>query len=118
EYTMPQILSVFLVPKGKAYNEGYDVLEVQAAIGAELSILDAIALQSVFQTRLVELMLATLTSTAKTARKMQNRTKRKAAIRTIRQVRRSVRNGAGLDRSMLLRSLPVALGKRFIAEML
>ncbi|MBQ0153943.1 MAG: hypothetical protein KBS70_04060, partial [Bacteroidales bacterium] len=42
EYTMPQILSVFLVPKGKAYNEGYDVLEVQAAIGAELSILDAI----------------------------------------------------------------------------
>lgn len=117
EYTLAQILSVFLVPAGKQYNEGYDVLEVQDAISAELSILDAIALQSVFQTRLVELMLATLTSSAKIARMMQNRTKRRTARKIIRQARRSVRNGAGCDRLMLLRSLPVALGMRYIAAM-
>lgn len=30
--TIPQLLSVFLVPEGKAYNEGYDVAEVQEAV--------------------------------------------------------------------------------------
>ena len=30
--TIPQLLSVFLVPEGMAYNEGYDVAEVQEAV--------------------------------------------------------------------------------------
>lgn len=57
-----ELLSVFLVPEGKAYNDGYDVLEVQAAIRADLSVLDALALSAFFLRRFARSTRATITS--------------------------------------------------------
>lgn len=57
-----ELLSVFLVPEGKAYNDGYDVLEVQAALRADLSVLDALALSAFFLTRFARSIRATITS--------------------------------------------------------
>lgn len=45
---LTQIISVFLIPKGKKYCEGYDVIEVQKAIEENMSIVDAISLSAFF----------------------------------------------------------------------
>lgn len=36
---LPRLLSIFIVPKGKQYNVGYDLKDLQEAIGANLSFL-------------------------------------------------------------------------------
>lgn len=43
-----EFLSVLLVPKGKRYNEGYDILEVQKAIREEMSVSDGISIAGFF----------------------------------------------------------------------
>lgn len=48
EKNLVQILSVFLVPKGKEYNEGYDVIEVQKAIRDNLSVSEVLSLSAFF----------------------------------------------------------------------
>lgn len=45
---LSQIISVFLIPKGKKYCEGYDVLDVQKTIEENMSILDALSLSAFF----------------------------------------------------------------------
>lgn len=37
----PKVLSVFLVPQGKNYNEGYDITDLQKQIEGQMSIVDA-----------------------------------------------------------------------------
>ena len=48
EHNIPQILSVFLIPKGCKYNEGYDIVEVQAAIRQNMSVADALGMAAFF----------------------------------------------------------------------
>lgn len=45
-----EFLSVILVPKGKRYNEGYDILEVQKAIREEMSVTDGVSIAGFFLT--------------------------------------------------------------------
>ncbi len=45
--SLPQLLSVFLVPEGKAYNDGYDVLEVQERV-KQIPFPDALGLAAFF----------------------------------------------------------------------
>ena len=45
---LTQIISVFLIPKGKKYCEGYDVIDVQKAIDENMSIVDALSLSAFF----------------------------------------------------------------------
>lgn len=60
EQNAAQILSVFLIPKGCKYNEGYDIAEVQRAIRDTMSVADALALTAFFLRRYVKSIKASL----------------------------------------------------------
>ena len=45
---VPELLSCLLVPKGQEYNEGYDIMEVHAALREEMSVAEALALLAFF----------------------------------------------------------------------
>ena len=66
-----EMLSIFLIPKGHKYNDGYDIIEVQKAIRDNLSIVDAMSLSAFFLLWSQSLMKATLTSLTKKAKKMK-----------------------------------------------
>ena len=73
-----ELLSVFLVPKGHKYNEGYDILDVQGAIRDNLSLLHAQDLRAFFSGKCRTYALASLTFSGWQARKIRNRETRKA----------------------------------------
>lgn len=93
-----ELLSVFLVPEGKAYNDGYDVLEVQAAIRADLPVLDALALSAFFLRRFARSMRATETSLYRLAKRERNpkrRAKMEAMLADLQAAKASLITGAG-----------------------
>ena len=57
---LPQILSIFLIPEGCKYNEGYDIVEVQQAIKDNLSIEAALNIAFFLQRKLVDLIKSRL----------------------------------------------------------
>lgn len=77
--SLPQLLSVFLIPEGKAYNDGYDVVEVQRKVEA-LPFPDALGLAAFFFGRFLQLTAASLTSWEQALRKEKD-TKRRTEIR-------------------------------------
>ena len=93
------ILSVFLIPKGHAYCDDYDPVDVQVAIRDHLRADDAVALTAFFLARWMRLSKRILAS----SRRIAARSKRKDLIRKIGQLRtmrrslltRSPRNGGG-----------------------
>lgn len=60
EQNAAQILSVFLIPKGCKYNEGYDIADVQRVIRDTMSVADALALTAFFLRRYVKSIKASL----------------------------------------------------------
>lgn len=93
-----ELLSVFLVPEGKDYNDGYDVLEVQAAIRADLSVLDALALSAFFLTRFARSIRATETSLCRLVKKERNpkrRAKMEEQLARLQAAKASLTAGAG-----------------------
>ena len=72
------ILSVFLIPKGCKYNDGYDIMDVQAAIRDNLSLLHAQDLRAFFFAKCRTYALAILTYSGWQTRKIKDREKRKA----------------------------------------
>lgn len=81
EKTLPQLLSVFLVPKGRAYNDGYDVGAVQQAIRDQLTVSDVMALQAFFLTKYAGL-IRTSRSFLGRILKQERDPRKKARIRT------------------------------------
>lgn len=81
EKTLPQLLSVFLVPKGRAYNDGYDVAAVQQAIRDQLTVSDVMALQAFFLTKYAGL-IRTSRSFLGRILKQERDPRKKARIRT------------------------------------
>lgn len=75
-----EILSVFLVPQGKDYNEGYDIGEVQTAIREDLSVQDAVYLSAFFLSRYAALIRGTRISLERMLKK-ERKPERKEAIR-------------------------------------
>lgn len=69
KYTV-ELLSIFLIPKGKKYNDGYDIIEVQNIIRDNLSIVDAISLSAFFLEWYKSLSMATLNCLKKKMKKM------------------------------------------------
>lgn len=55
-----ELLSVFFIPKGMDYNEGYDVKDVQDVLRRRLSVGEALSLSAFFLTKFLRLMEATL----------------------------------------------------------
>lgn len=63
-----ELVSVFLVPRGKTYGDGYDLAEVQGAIRAGLMVSDAVALSAFFLTQYAALIRTSRSFLARLAR--------------------------------------------------
>ena len=92
-----EMLSIFLIPKGKKYNEGYDIVEVQKAIRDNLSIVDAMSLSAFFLLWYQSLTKATLTSLTKKLKRMKRKMKEKEQIQKMEEAIANLENaGVGL----------------------
>lgn len=100
EKILPYILSCFIVPEGKRYNDGYDIAEVIKDIGAHLSVQDAINVCFFFQQKYLRLLDDTLIYLGwKTKRMMRKtkdettKTKLKEAMERMKELRSLVQSG-------------------------
>ncbi len=80
EAKLPELLAAFLVPRGKTYGDGYDVVEVQQAIRDALPVTDVLALSAFFLSKYAALIRATRCSLA-TMSRTEKIPQRKALIR-------------------------------------
>ena len=64
-----EMLSCFLIPRGKDYNDGYDVLDVHEAIRQEMSVAEVLALLGFFFEKWLRSMQTTLTSSMRLLKK-------------------------------------------------
>ena len=71
-----ELLSIFLVPRGKRYADGYDIAEVQQAIRRDLSVRDVITLAAFFFRKYVQSIASSLTSCKRAIRRMRDPSKR------------------------------------------
>ena len=97
EHHLVEILSCFLVPKGKKYNDGYDILEVHAAI-RDISVADALALSAFFFSKYTALIRTTRISLERIRRKERNperRAKIEERMKMLTEVVASLTSGAG-----------------------
>lgn len=71
-----EILSCLLIPKGKNYNQDYDILEVQDAIRSSMSVYDAVSLYAFFIVSCSNSIKDMLTSLLQEVEKIQDRRER------------------------------------------
>ena len=83
EKNIVEILSTMLVPKGKKYNQDYDVIEVQKAIRENLSVADALSLMAFFFVWYRQLIKDSLTYSKEMAMKLRDPEKKKRTLRAI-----------------------------------
>lgn len=67
-----ELCSVFLVPKGCKYNDGYDIADVQRAIREALTVQDVISLAAFFLTKYVASIRSSLTYCNRTIRRLKD----------------------------------------------
>lgn len=92
-----ELLSIFLIPKGKKYNEGYDIIEIQKTIRENLSIVDAISLAGFFLLWYQSLTKATLSSLTRRLKKMKRKMKNQEEIQKMEEAIANLeRSGDGL----------------------
>ena len=92
---IPELLSCLLVPKGLEYNEGYDIMDVHAALREEMSVAEALALLAFFFKGWMRFLRSTLSSSAKEARRLKNPETRKEMTEKIQDLLRSMTAGVG-----------------------
>ena len=95
EHKAVEMLSCFLVPRGKSYNEGYDVADVHAAIRAGLSVAEVLALLAFFFKQWAESIQTTLIYSIREARTIPNPETRTRILARIQAVLDSLTNGDG-----------------------
>ena len=102
EKKFSEILSIFIIPKGKSYGEGYDVLDVINDIGEYLPITDANNIMFFFALAYQSLTKVMLTSLKKDMKKMLKKEKNREqvakiqmAIEKIQEAIISMENGDG-----------------------
>lgn len=92
-----QTLSTLLVPKGKKYNDGYDMNAVQQAIRDNLSVADVLSLYAFFLTKWVKSIKDSQTFLDKEIRKISNKTMRERLMKQMQEMQEmhSKTNGVG-----------------------
>lgn len=96
EKNMVELLSVFLIPKGKKYGD-YDMGEVHEAIRENLSICDALGLSAFFLALSQALIESTLTSLIRRMKKMKRKAKTPEEKKKLEEVIMNLEaGGAGL----------------------
>lgn len=83
EKNIVELLSTMLVPKGKKYNQDYDVIELQKALRKNLSVADALSLLAFFFVRYHSLIKDSLTFSKEAAMKLRDTEKKKKILREI-----------------------------------
>lgn len=71
-----ELCSVFLVPKGHKYADGYDIADVQDAIRRHLSVKDVVTLAAFFLRKYAESMIYSLTFCKREIRRMKDEKKK------------------------------------------
>lgn len=89
------MLSVFLVPEGHAYNDGYDIRDVQRAIADHLSVQDAFEVLGFFFLNAVQSWRASLTSSRKMVNRLKVASQRRELKRKLKAATRLLKNGVG-----------------------
>ena len=93
--TLPEILAIFLVPEGHAYNDGYDLAEVQRRV-RDIPFPDAMAVAAFFFVRFTESITASLTSLGDAVKATRDPSRRKALETKVREAERLLASvGAG-----------------------
>lgn len=85
DHHLVEFLSVILVPKGKRYNEGYDILEVQKAIREEMSVSDGVSLAAFFLTWCRRSIKDSLNYSRQEAMRIKDKTKREEILKMIQE---------------------------------
>ena len=85
-----ELLSVFLVPKGRAYCDGYDIADVQTAIRDHLSVLDVLSLVGFFMTRFAESIASSLSLSEKMVRRITDPEQRKDLLTRVEKAREAL----------------------------
>lgn len=78
-------LSTLLIPKGKKYNDGYDIADVHRAIRENLSVADVLSLSAFFLKKWVKLIKGFQTFSKKEIRKIKDREMRESLMRQMEQ---------------------------------
>lgn len=92
-----ELISIFLIPKGKKYNEGYDIIDVQKVIKENLCIVDALSLAGFFLLWYQSLMKATLNSLIRRLKKMKRKMKNQEEIQKMEEAIANLeKSGGGL----------------------
>ena len=95
EHKFVEMLSCFLVPRGKEYNDGYDILDVHNAIREEMSVAEVLALLAFFFKEWVGLIRSTLSSSIKDAMRIEDKETRERMLKRIRDLQDSMTSGGG-----------------------
>ena len=90
-----ELLSTMLVPKGKKYNQDYDVLELQKALRMHLSVADALSLLAFFFVQFHQLIKDSLTFSREMAMKLRDPEKKKRMLREIQKQEVLLKGGDG-----------------------
>ena len=78
-----EVLSTMLVPKGKKYNQDYDVLELQNDLRTHLSVVDALSLFAFFFVQYNQLIKDSLTSCKEEAMRIPDKEKRERILKEV-----------------------------------
>lgn len=78
-----EILSVMLIPKGKKYNQDYDIIELQNVLRRSLSVADALSLYAFFFVQYIQSTRDSLISSKEAAMKLRDPEKRKRVLKEI-----------------------------------
>ena len=91
-----EILSCILIPKGRKYNQDYDIIEVQDAIRRDLNIHDGASIYAFFMFSCRESIKDILTFSLQETKKIKDKAKKEKIQEQIRrQMRRLVTSGDG-----------------------
>lgn len=96
EQNIVEIISTMLVPKGKKYNQGYDVVELQKSLREHLSVADALSLFAFFFVQYNQLIKDSLTSCREEAMKIPDKEMRRKTLRKIQEQEDLLKSGVGL----------------------
>ena len=97
ERRVVEILSTMLVPKGKKYNQDYDVLELQKDLREHMSVVDALTLFAFFFVQFNQLIRDSLISCKEEARLIPDKKKREQIMKELERTEALLaRNGGGL----------------------
>lgn len=91
-----EIISTMLVPKGKKYNQDYDVVELQKSLREHLSVADALSLFAFFFVQYNQLIKDSLTSCREEAMKIPDKEMRRKTLRKIQEQEDLLKSGVGL----------------------